>query len=434
MESRPWLSPLPARKIHLSGVRLKSQSWLCCAPVLLRALFIGARVNTLLGTDQPAVQYLESADQPELNYPNASGRDRRLDTLRGLFLVIMLIDHLGGYIADYTYQPFGFVSAAEGFIFLSGVMFGQIYGRYAADGARLRQRAVARALVIYRYHVGMVTIVALLGVLPFFDQLWYWALKPYHQAPLATTLAMLTLLHQPGYLDILPMYLLFVLLSVPLLRLLHRGYYRPLVVVSVFLWWLGQQHDPLTGLYQWLSIGYHPGYFNLFSWQILWMAGLLLGYGRLIGAAPGFVQQRSLLWLALTLAMVLWLWRRQYLIPGDWLIPLLDKPSLGPLRLFNAILLMLIGWRLLRCFDNAQRLPFLDLLGRYSIQVFSFHAVLLYCLQYTTERVRSFGDLGFSIYTLALIGCLLIPVVVSRRWRGEPNRWPELFGSESTRR
>ena len=39
-------------------------------------------------------------------------RDVRLDSLRGLFLVLMTIDHIGGKITNLTYQPLGFVSAA----------------------------------------------------------------------------------------------------------------------------------------------------------------------------------------------------------------------------------------------------------------------------------------------------------------------------------
>jgi len=48
------------------------------------------------------------------------GRDRRIDTLRGMLLIIMTVDHLGGWLTVITGQSLGYVSAAEGFIFLSG--------------------------------------------------------------------------------------------------------------------------------------------------------------------------------------------------------------------------------------------------------------------------------------------------------------------------
>jgi len=44
-------------------------------------------------------------------------RDRRLDALRGLMLVIITIDHLPSAFAAFTYQSLGFVSAAEGLCF-----------------------------------------------------------------------------------------------------------------------------------------------------------------------------------------------------------------------------------------------------------------------------------------------------------------------------
>ncbi|KEA62628.1 OpgC protein [Marinobacterium lacunae] len=349
-------------------------------------------------------------------------RDRRLDSLRGIFLVIMLIDHLGGFIANYTYQPLGFVSAAEGFIFLSGLMFGQIYARYAADPATLFRRSISRAWLIYRYHIVMVLVIAALALLPFFDQIWYWALRPYSEKPLETFLAMLTLVHQPGYLDILPMYVIFVLVSPVVLLALERGHHLAVVLISVLLWGGGQLLDPLGSLYKVAGIDFHAGYFNLFSWQILWMAGLALGYARLNAIEGGFLRERGVLWLALAFAFVFWVWRREFVSPGHWIIPLLDKPGLGPLRLFNCILLMLIGWRVMNLFRHEQCLPFFELLGRYSIQVFSFHAVMLYTLQYTSQSMRSTGSLVYSLYTLALVFCLLIPVVVTRRWKHQPNR------------
>src|SRR6266850_5514249 len=61
-------------------------------------------------------------------------RDRRLDALRGLMLVIITIDHLPSAFAAFTYQSLGFVSAAEGFVFLSGYVAGMVYAPFAVNG------------------------------------------------------------------------------------------------------------------------------------------------------------------------------------------------------------------------------------------------------------------------------------------------------------
>ena len=46
-------------------------------------------------------------------------RRPELDALRGIFLVWMTLTHLPTVASIYVNQPFGFVSGAEGFIFLS---------------------------------------------------------------------------------------------------------------------------------------------------------------------------------------------------------------------------------------------------------------------------------------------------------------------------
>ena len=50
-----------------------------------------------------------------------------LDALRGLMLVLMTLTHLPTRVADPLGQPLGHVSAAEGFVMLSGYMAGMVY-------------------------------------------------------------------------------------------------------------------------------------------------------------------------------------------------------------------------------------------------------------------------------------------------------------------
>lgn len=56
-------------------------------------------------------------------------RDIGLDSLRGLLLVWMTLNHLGGPLHAYSFQTLGFFSSAEGFVFISGVVAGLVYGR-----------------------------------------------------------------------------------------------------------------------------------------------------------------------------------------------------------------------------------------------------------------------------------------------------------------
>src|ERR687894_1954450 len=63
-------------------------------------------------------------------------RDLRFDLLRGFAVFAMVVDHLGG--ASWLYALTGgnrfLVSAAEGFVLISGVVAGIVYGARARAG------------------------------------------------------------------------------------------------------------------------------------------------------------------------------------------------------------------------------------------------------------------------------------------------------------
>ena len=60
---------------------------------------------------------------------NPLQRDCRIDALRGICLIVMTCNHLPNPLHAITYQPLGFVSAAEVFVFLSGMVSAWVYGR-----------------------------------------------------------------------------------------------------------------------------------------------------------------------------------------------------------------------------------------------------------------------------------------------------------------
>src|ERR1039458_6025962 len=154
-------------------------------------------------------------------------RDPRIDTLRGLFLVVMMVDHLPQHpLLHFTVQSFGFVSAAEGFVFVSGFVCAWVYGRILVkDGeAALRRRAWHRARDIYLTLLVLYTLVLLGGLWggrqiasrfpDFWTGWWHGAL----------------LIFQPPFFGILPMYVVFLLLTPFLLEQMTRG--RTLLIGS----------------------------------------------------------------------------------------------------------------------------------------------------------------------------------------------------------
>ena len=81
-------------------------------------------------------------------------RRPELDALRGLFLVWMTLTHLPTRFSDFVNQPIGYVTSAEGFVFLSALLVGRLYVReLLQDEPRVRTKLWKRSLKIYGYHL-----------------------------------------------------------------------------------------------------------------------------------------------------------------------------------------------------------------------------------------------------------------------------------------
>ncbi|HEY1261868.1 MAG TPA: OpgC domain-containing protein, partial [Terriglobales bacterium] len=154
-----------------------------------------------------------------------------VDALRGLMLVWMTMTHLPTTISAYSYQPVGFVSSAEGFIFLSALFTGLIYFRTAIrDGfQRMRQRLWDRTMRLYGYHLLMVGTAFVLAPLiagvnrPGLHNL----LDFYFAAGLRRAgMNAVGLIYCPPLFDILPMYVIFLALTPLLLTLAPRMGWR----------------------------------------------------------------------------------------------------------------------------------------------------------------------------------------------------------------
>src|ERR1700732_4851331 len=86
--------------------------------------------------------------------------------MRGLMLVWIALTHLPTAASAWVNQPFGFVGAAEGFIFLSALFTGRIYFRIAEyDGYRTMTRKLwTRTLRLYSYHAFLLAFAFLVAV------------------------------------------------------------------------------------------------------------------------------------------------------------------------------------------------------------------------------------------------------------------------------
>src|ERR1700761_8524576 len=115
---------------------------------------------------------LRTAAGEKATVPDGKRRGRlvELDILRGFLLLWMTLTHLPTKANVISNQTFGFVSGAEGFIFLAAFMVGQL--EYHVEQKRGQMGTVRdlakRTLRVYLYHCALLaiafTLVAELGV------------------------------------------------------------------------------------------------------------------------------------------------------------------------------------------------------------------------------------------------------------------------------
>lgn len=191
-------------------------------------------------------------------------RDYRLDSLRGIFLIIMTINHFdsGSVLTKFTYQTFGFVTAAEGFIFLSGFVFALVYMRYHQNYEKLVSKSLKRVITLLKYHYGMLLVVLLLAIVfPGLKIYWNHHLTPFYSDISQYFLASLLMLHQPGYMEILPMYALFLLVSPIAIKAFCKGQAVSVIIISLSLWAVAQVVNPVDIIGNYFFADPHPGYF-----------------------------------------------------------------------------------------------------------------------------------------------------------------------------
>ncbi|MBN2012754.1 OpgC domain-containing protein [candidate division KSB1 bacterium] len=346
-------------------------------------------------------------------------RDVRIDSLRGIFLLIMIINHFGGPFQKFTSESLGFVSAAEGFIFISGFVFAFVYMRYIVDERKLFVNSFKRALLIYRYHLNLIFGVAIVAIFIHSYQL-YWKdiLSPYFDYPIHYIVFEALLLHQPQYMDILPIYVIFVMAAPFILRSLHSGHEKIVLTVTLLLWILGQFINPFKAIVHVLHIGATPGYFNIFSWQIVWVLGMYAGFHKYSKRNISIIENRYVQIIAILTAIILLIIRYKVITFPFNLDDLTDKMDLGIIRLMNTISHAVIIWMIVRNVPENRGILWLDFVGRYSLQIFSYHVFILYLSLPVKERLEDVtGFWGYFLYILLLVASLSLPVYLYENYK-----------------
>jgi hypothetical protein len=361
-------------------------------------------------------------------------RKPELDALRGLFLVWMTLTHLPTRASDLVNQPFGFVSSAEGFVFLSALLVARLYIRKAAeDESALRTKLWKRALKIYGYHV-------ILLVLAFTVAAWFAVhthraalanlLNFYLAHPLTAIVGSVLLIYCPPLLDILPMYVIFLVLSPYILAIAARRGWRLLLAGSTLIWILAQlglrtwAHDLIVRITHLQIPLQETGAFNLFAWQAVWLLGMWIGAESADPGPNGGMPFRRLPRYAYPIAAFICLFflgvRHEWLGPDLTQQSLglqLDKWQIGPLRAVNLIAFSIVLYALRKPVKRIVQVePFLTL-GKASLEVFCAHIVFVFialALLYG-EFTQLNGRYAAFVLACTFTGLILVAIWVALR-------------------
>lgn len=245
-----------------------------------------------------------SASSPSLSGKTARVRDVRLDFFRGIAMFIILFAHTpGNFFTSWIPARWGFSDATEIFVFCSGmasaIAFGATYDR---SGFALGTARVAyRVWQVYWAHVGLfLATVALVVFLTdlgmternYWQQLNLWPLfvEDEKWTNEDIWLSFMTLSYVPNYFDILPMYMV-VLVMMPVIMALSRV---NLWLVAAFIgatWlmgqrafteWVGLPHFNFTAE-PWVgdNNSQREWFFNPFGWQLIFFTGFAFMRGWL---------------------------------------------------------------------------------------------------------------------------------------------------------
>ena len=360
-----------------------------------------------------------------------------LDFLRGVMLLMMMVDHafFMGFTQwtaarEWLYGFFGYVTAAEGFYFLSGLVCSLVFQRgFLPDGVPRTAMIWRRARTIWFWHLVTVVVAFLSVSLHAADRTAILTANPYLTRFLAHPLGVLFLgpvfLARPPFLDILPLYVHYLAAAPLFLRWFATGRARLAWLVTCLLWGVGQ-----FGLWNaafvaarriWPELPLDAGYFDPCAWLLPFVLGLAIG-GLWQQGALAPIRAAGAAFLPLSLLACGFFWAHHHgLVPGVPPFPaaLTDIGRLGVIRIVNLVCVittvgLLIGW-----FPGGFSAGPVVFLGRHSLHVFVWQVGLLYAafpVWVWTQTLPPWDPRGLALIAV-LLATLWIPAWLHQRVR-----------------
>lgn len=382
-------------------------------------------------------------------YSIAGARDLRIDFMRGIALVMMVVAHteVMSVFNIFSWERFGLTTGAEGFVILSGFMLGML------NRARLQKVVLLtvswglylRAWKIYRVNIIIIVSFILLAYIPhinLFEVTHFadrfsgesWSLYPVTPQIKETWFNIILYLQiGPHQTQILGLYIFLLLFSPLFLGMLQKGN----------AWWLLGASLLVYGLWQRWPLRLTPSEFEfafpLLAWQFIFVLGMASGWykAELISFArtpAGKAVVVALVIVALILGFIAQNHTNPFMppallmhvIPPDsfntfyhtWAA----KNGLGPVRVLNDIALMVTVYLVLTyCWTPLNRLLgwFLIPLGQHSLYTFILHVyVVLLVSQFITFDLWRHAWIENTLVHAAALGILWLMAKynVAARW------------------
>lgn len=340
-----------------------------------------------------------------------------IDFWRGVALVMIFINHVPGM--DYsilTLRNYAISDAAELFVFLAGCSLA-----FVANGqssvkpiGQVVMRLLIRAFEIWQAQIATISVaVAMLGAgaIAFSDPLlleWHNAGPAFYDTVRAS-IGMVLLTYQIGYFNILPLYVVLLLLAIVFVVLARRSLALALAAsVALYLVTLTFEIE----LPSWPSDG--AWFFNPLSWQLLIVLGFVTVASKKI--YPSWQKVVRSLWpwaVAVLVAglVIVWVDYRPdpMTAPNPRYLFLFDKKYLSPVRILSMLAIAIAFYPLFPVLSRhvGHVVRYCSSLGRNSLAVFCVASLLALAGQ----MVRYIGEPTFLLDTaIVTTGLVLLRI------------------------
>lgn len=357
--------------------------------------------------DSVSVPKRETLDWRAWRYAIPGKRDLRIDMLRGIALVMMVVAHteILSLVNIFTWERFGLTTGAEGFVILSGFMLGMLNRQRLQKEVLLTiswtlwRRAgkiylVNLIIILLMLALSKVNFVNTFEVTHFVDRYsgTVWALFPTTPQIRETWFNIILYLQiGPHQTQILGLYICLLLISPLFLALLQARCVGWLLLASL----AGYLSYQLWATR--LTVAEFEFAFPLLAWQLIFVCGMCCGWYKeelmsLARTPVGYGVMGIMVIYALVLMFIAQNHTNPFMPPAllmhvippadfNWFYHhLAGKNALGPCRVLNDFSLMLLVYLILTfCWRPLERLFgwFLIPLGQHSLYTFILHVFVV---------------------------------------------------------